>query len=120
MTATLHTLPSRGSPDGPALHLVGTAEADELTMTASMLMACAPPRLDRLEVTPGVIKREGHPWMPVVIVADRGLDLIGSADFMRRIAVAIDAAGRQGAALDLMQGADQAETLASHMQRGMN
>ncbi len=104
----------------PALHLVTTAEADELTLLAQLLMACAPPRRDAIEACPAVKKREGFPWQGVVMIEDRGLTLIASADAIRRMAVAVSSAGRAGAALDLMQAADQAEALAAHYQRGTN
>lgn len=117
----LKGLPVRGRRPGPSLQLVeGAAPVDEAVLAAQLLLACAPPRLDKLEADPAVIKREGVAWMPVVIVDDRGLQVIASADAVRRIAVAVDVAGRTGAALDLMQAADQAEALAALMQRGAN
>lgn len=131
MTATIHAFepaaqvhgsgPLRGLPirgARPALELVPTADArDEAVLAAQLLTACAPGRADRLDTVAAVKKREGSPWQPIVIVDDRGLNIIASADAMRRLAVVVDAAGRQGAALDLMQAADDAEALASHMQR---
>ena len=119
MTATLHPFPAgRPMSASPGLHLVGTEPADELMLAAQLLLACAPPRLDRFDAVPAVKKAAGSPWMPVVIVDDRGLSIIASADVMRRLAVTIDSAGRKGAALDLLGAADQAEALAAHLQRG--
>lgn len=113
----LRGLPIRGS--RPALELIPTAEAgDETILAAQLLLACAPGRPDRLECCPAVKKREGAPWQALVIVDHGGLSIIASADVMRRMAVIIDSASRQGAALDLLNACDQAEALSSHMQRG--
>lgn len=113
----LRGLPIRGA--RPTLELVPTAEADDETiLAAQLLLACAPGRPDRLDCCPAVKKREGFAWQALVIVDHGGLSIIASADVMRRMAVVIDSAGRRGAALDLMNAADQAEALSAHMQRG--
>lgn len=115
----LRGLPMRGA--RPTLELIPNAGAgDEAVLASQLLLACAPGRPDKLEAAPAVKMRQGEPTQPLVIVDDRGLMIIASADAMRRIAVLIDGSGRQGAALDLMQAADQAEALASHLQRGAN
>ncbi len=114
----LKGLPVRG-PRRPALHLVEpAAEADETILAVQLLTACAPPRFDRLEAAPAVKMRQGAPVQAIVIVEADHLHLIASADVMRRMAVVVDGAGRTGAALDLMQAADQAEALAGALQRG--
>lgn len=96
---------------------VGCQTADEAHIAARLLLACAAPRLDRLDATAMLMKREGQPYRALVVVHWGGLDVIASADAMRRIAVNVDFAGRQGAALDLLQACDQAEALADQMQR---
>lgn len=98
---------------------VGVQTAEEAILSTQVLLACAPPALDRLEVAPAVVDRQGLPIRAVVIVAARRLDIIASADVMRRIAVTVDHAGRKGAALDLLQACDQAEALAAHCQRSV-
>lgn len=118
-TGPLRGQPIRGA--SPTLELVADATpADEAVLAAQLLLACAPGRPDKLEAAPAVKMRQGAPTQPIVIVDDLGLLVVASADAMRRIAVVIDAAGRQGAAHDLLQACDQAEALASHLQRGMN
>lgn len=99
---------------------VGCQSAQEAVLAAQLLMACALPRLDRLEVAPATREREGSPPVPTVIVDDRGLYIIASADVMRRIAVTLDDNGRKGAALDLLRACDQAEALAAHYQRSVH
>lgn len=102
----------------PAPLNVGCQSADEAMLACQLLLACAPPRRDALEAAPAVKKALHSPWSPIVIVDDRGLHIIASADVMRRIAVTLDQAGRKGAGLDLLRAADDAEALAAHMQRG--
>jgi hypothetical protein len=99
---------------------VGVQTAEEAQLSAQLLMACAPGKPDRLEATACILKREGGACVPIVGVDDRGLVVIASADVMRRIAVTIDAAGRKGAALDLLQAADQAEHLAALFQQSLH
>ena len=102
----------------PANLNVGCQSADEAMLACQLLLACAPPRRDALDAAPAVKKSLHQPWTPIVIVDDRGLHIIASADVVRRIAVTIDQAGRKGAALDLLRACDDAEALAGHMQRG--
>lgn len=109
--------PLRPPPGDPA-RTVGCQSADEALLAAQLLLACAPPSLDRLDACPAVQMRQGAAVQPIVIVDNRGLQVIASADVMRRIAVTLDASSRQGAALDLMQAADQAEELSRQIQKG--
>lgn len=103
---------------GPAT--VSIQSAQEALLLGQLLLACAPPRLDRLEATPAVRQREGSAPAGLVIVTDRDVHIIASADTMRRLAVRIDDAGRTGAALDLLRACDQAEALAAHLHRSLN
>lgn len=107
-------------PPAADVDAIGCQSADEACLAAQLLLACAPPSLDRLDAAPAVQMRQGDPVRAIVIVDNRGLHVIASADAMRRIAVTVDHAGRAGAALDLMQAADQAEALARALQRGAN
>lgn len=117
VTGPLRGLPIRGR--RPALELIpGAAEGDEAALLAQLLIACAPGRPDKLDAAPAAKMRQGAPVQPIVIVNDRDLLIAASADVMRRLAVAIDGAGRRGAALDLLNACDQAEALASQIQRG--
>lgn len=94
--------------------------AEEAVLVAQVLLACAPPRADRLDCKAAVIQSEHAPWRPAVVVPSRGLEVIASTDTMRRIAVSLDDAGRNRAALDLLAACDEAEALAAHMLRSVN
>lgn len=96
---------------------IACQSAEEAGLAAQLLLACAAPRHDRLDAVPTLMKREGQPYRPLVVVHWGGLDVIASADAMRRIALTIDFAGRQGAALDLLGACDTAEALANQLQR---
>lgn len=115
--------PARAEPAArqPALTLrVDAAPADEAVLASRLLLACAPPSMDQLDAAPAVQMRQGDCVRPIVVVDNRGLHIIASADAMRRMAVVIQGAGREGAALDLLQAADQAEELARKLQQGAN
>lgn len=103
-----------------ALPSVRVQSIEEGLLLAQLLVACAPPRMDGLTATPAVRQREGSPPRGVVIVTDRDAHLIGAADTMRRLALEVARAGREGAAHDLLRACDQAEALAAHVHRSLN
>lgn len=114
-TATATVLPFRPPSGEQVMPAVHTSEPDLADRLMSALFR--PRALDRLDVAPATVLRAGGLYRPVVIVSIDDRPLIFSADAARRIAVTLDAAHRTGAALDLMQGADDAEAL-SHSIKG--
>ena len=98
------------------------AEATEATVSARIAaITTAAGALDRLECQPFASKQAGLPYQPMVAVMDReALVLLVPADMARRLAVIQSELGRGGAALDLMQGADQAEEISRLLQKGMH
>lgn len=114
-TATATVLPFPPPPGERVMPSVSTSEPDlALRLMQALFRRRA---LDRLDVAPATVMRAGGLYRPVVIVSIDDRPLIFSADAARRIAVTLDAAGRKGAALDLMQSADDAEAL-SHAIKG--
>jgi hypothetical protein len=100
------------------LRTVAAAEAQlHDTLSAATL---APYALDQLSCHPATARAEGGFFRPIVMVMIDDQPVIMSADTARRLAVRQSSQRRQGAALDLMECADQAEALSSRLQRSMN
>lgn len=117
-TATATVLPFRPPSGERVMPAVQTSEPDLADRLMSALFR--PRALDRLDVAPATVLRAGSLYRPVVIVSLSDHPLIFSADAARRIAVTLDAAHRTGAALDLMQAADDAEALSHALQGKLN
>ncbi|WP_312782042.1 hypothetical protein [Brevundimonas sp.] len=117
-TATVIPLrPADPTPPRPA-PIIALCEPDIAQRLTAALFR--PRALDRLETCPAAVKRVGQAYRPTVIVMVDDRELIFSADAARRIALTIDAAGKRGAALDLLQVADTAEALARKLEGGLH
>lgn len=112
--ATATVLPLRPAADDQSFPLLPTTEPDIAQFLLQVLFR--PRAVDRLDVSPATVIRPRRACRPVVIVDLDDTPLIVSADAARRIACTLDAGGRRGAALDLIQGADDAEALSHDLE----
>ena len=113
-SATATVLPFRLIAPAEGQPLLSTAEPDIALRLLQVLFR--PRATDRLDASPATVIRPRRACRPVVIVDLDDAPLIVSADAARRIACTLDAGGRRGAALDLIQGADDAEALSHDLE----